>query len=74
MAMFEVKQGRLTRRLTGAMVQFSTKQLWKSLLAVGDASTVLHYVQDDWRGVYTSIPIAAPAAHFRQIDIIRPRW
>jgi TldD protein len=74
MAVFEVKKGVITRRLRGAMVQFATKQLWKSLVAVGDRSTVHHHVQDDWRGVYTSMPIVAPAGYFRQIDIIRPRY
>jgi TldD protein len=74
--MFEVKNGRVVRRLKSSTVQFSTKQLWKDIVTLGDESTRQQHVQSLWRGdAWTPRPVSAPAAHLRQIDVISfPRF
>jgi TldD protein len=73
-AAFEVVRGKMVRRLEDNALQFNTLQLWKSLAAVGDASTVRHRAQDYYKGQPEALgwrTTAAPAALFKQVDIIR---
>jgi len=72
--MYEVKQGQITRRLRGGLMQFGTKSLWNGLATLGDASTVISevnrsYIGETW--IAKLLPVAAPAAHMRQVDIIQ---
>jgi len=72
--LFEVKHGRITRRLRHAGMQFSTKRLWQSLTTVGDATTAqcrLHQSTVDQPWAKVKQAITAPAAHFREIDVIQ---
>jgi len=70
--LFEVKRGRITRRLRGAAVQLATKKFWKALRTVGNASTVQNHVDTVyspdgtlWRDV------SAPAIHAAGVDVIQ---
>jgi predicted Zn-dependent protease len=72
--MYEVKNGQITRRLIGGCVQFATKNLWNGIAAMGDASTVQHYVHtgsvgETWSR--TVLPVAAPSAQVSQVDVIQ---
>lgn len=72
--LYEVKRGRITRRLKGGAIQFSTKPFWKAIVAMGDTSTVQDCVHTDVRGTpwtSTVLPIVAPAALLNQVDLIR---
>jgi len=73
MMMFEVKGGQLVRRLYGASLQFGTKKLFKSLKALGNASTL----GENTRQTYMGLPprrmetsVAAPAALYTGIDVL----
>jgi len=71
---FEVKKGKITRRLKNAGLQFSTKTLWKSITAVGDANTVQIHTRHTSHGQPASVlsqVVAAPAAHVREINLIQ---
>jgi len=70
--MFEVKGGQLVRRLYGASLQFSTKKLFTSLKAVGNASTVGETTTRRAVGFpHNSIDssLTAPAALYAGMDI-----
>jgi len=77
MMMFEVKGGQLVRRVYGASLQFSTKKLFTSLKALGNASTRGEMTPTvPWRymvgfpahEIQTSL--SAPAALYHGVDII----
>jgi TldD protein len=73
MMMFEVKGGQLVRRLYGASLQFSTKKLFKSLKAVGNASTLGERTQRAYMGFPESLcatSLTAPAALYAGVDVL----
>jgi len=72
MMMYEVKRGAITRRLMGGMMQFRTLPLFKSITAVGNASTLEPYTHGEslFEALDVSVvPVMAPAAHVPQVDI-----
>jgi TldD protein len=70
---FEIIRGKITRRLEGNGLQFTTARLWKSLSALGDRSTVrpaalqLIKGQPETRCWQTA---SAPAGLFKEVDVI----
>jgi TldD protein len=74
--MFEIRNGRVVRRLVGNAVQFATGRLWKSLSGIGDSSTLfqakanLHKGQP-WAPIIRTV--SAPAALFKEADVISTR-
>jgi len=73
MMMFEVKSGQLVRRLYGASLQFGTKKLFKSLKAVGNASTLGERTQQTWVGFpesWRETSLTAPAALYAGVDVL----
>jgi TldD protein len=72
MALFEVKRGKIVRRLTGGAVQFSTKRFFNGVTGVGGASTRCDSVHVGVRGeggIPTQLPVSAPAVHLSQLDV-----
>jgi len=72
--LFEVRNGQITRRLLGGMVQFRSRAFWKDLTMMGDASTVQSRMHTDYRGeTYAKAvqPVLAPAARLASADIIQ---
>jgi len=71
--MFEVQGGQLVRRVFGASLQFSTKKLFTSLKALGNAGTIgeattLRFVGFPENRIDTSL--TSPAALYNGVDII----
>jgi len=72
--LYTVKRGQIVNSIRGGLVQFGMKSLWKALAAVGDASTVEPTAHDFYLSeTFTAlpIPVSAPAAQFRQLDVIQ---
>jgi predicted Zn-dependent protease len=69
--MYEVRRGKMTRRLTGGIVQFSTKDFWKDLVAMGDESTRQYYENYGYREAMSLLPVTAPAAQLRRLAVIQ---
>jgi len=71
--MFEIERGQIVRRVADAGLQFATRGLWKSLVAVGGTNTV--QTCDGW-GMKGQpwIPVrqsaTAPAVAFKDVDLI----
>jgi len=69
---FEVRHGKIVRRLKWLRVEFATKKLWTSLAAVGNATTMQPSVSVTYGGLpwnlsyYTTL---APATLFQQVNI-----
>jgi TldD protein len=68
----EIQRGQPVRRLHGNGIQFSTRKLWKSLLALGDARTVCDrtfelYKGQPWHPATQSV--SAPAGLLKDIDV-----
>jgi TldD protein len=73
--LFAIRNGRITHRLVGATVEFSTKKLWKELVAIGHPSTA----ETTLNGQYGGVPIAptmhtvtAPAVHIHEANVFSP--
>jgi len=74
--MFEVRGGELVRRVFGARLLFSTKKLFPTLTAVGDASTVDNSTQGmpvAFPSMMVSSVVTAPAALYRNLDVVDTR-
>jgi len=72
-SLFEIERGQIVRRVPDAVLQFSTRALWKSLATLGDASTV--QTSDGWsmKGqpwMTVRQSATAPAAAFKDVDLI----
>jgi TldD protein len=70
---FEVQRGKVVRRIGGVALQFSTVPFWKSLTALGDATTVLPATGSTMKGMpwYSAdYQSNAPAAAFKAVDVI----
>jgi TldD protein len=71
---FEIRDGRVVRRISKVRLQSRTKQLWQSLLVgVGDESTVQQssyetYKGVPWRSAWQSA--TAPAALFKDVSVV----
>jgi TldD protein len=70
--MFELERGKPVRRLRGNALQFGTARLWRSLAALGDATTVRNCYYDankgyPWRQLKQSG--SAPAALFKDVNV-----
>jgi hypothetical protein len=71
--LFEVRKGRVTRRFVGMHLEFSTKKIFKDLMAVGGTSSVETYVMETYRGTpLTGITqaVSAPAAQLRDVNLV----
>jgi TldD protein len=71
--MFEIERGKIVRRLRDTGLQFTTQKLWKSLMALGDQSTVRNnhygtYKGNPWKHIEEST--TAPAGLFKDVDVI----
>jgi len=74
-ALFEVKHGKIIRRLEGGALQFNTKKLFSNLIAAGNARTMQTHaintgvsagpVPMGWDMVVTT-----PAMYFKEIDLV----
>jgi len=70
--LFEIKQGRITRRLRGGVVQVRSKVLWGGIAAMGnettvDAATSSTYETETQR----TVSFQVPAVHFKSVDVIQ---
>jgi TldD protein len=71
---YEIRQGKLGQLVGGGSLQFTTRNLWKSLVAVGGSSTLLTTHGETtkgmpWRGVQHHS--TAPAALFKGADMVQ---
>jgi TldD protein len=69
----EVQKGRIVRRIKDAALEWSTVPFLKQLLAVGDASTVVHATGESYKGVpwhAAEYHTTAPAALFKEVNLI----
>jgi TldD protein len=69
---FEVQKGKIVRRVRGNMLQFGTGQLWRSLVTLGDETTMRNgdnYPRkgQPWREITQTV--SAPAALFKDMNI-----
>jgi hypothetical protein len=74
--LFEVRRGQIVRRLIQARLQFSTRKLFKGILAVGGASTVAPAVQEMTDGVPPSPQVlmaTAPAVYLHDMNVVTNR-
>jgi len=74
--MFEIERGRVVRCVQGNMIQFDTRSLWKSMDALGGASTREPNGDMLWKGMpwgESMNGITAPAARFSRLDLILPK-
>jgi TldD protein len=75
-AVYQLEQGKVTRRIYGAGLQFQTAPFWKSLVALGgrdtlDSSSFFSYKGQPWRT--TSQSVHAPAGLFKDVNVISTR-
>jgi len=72
--MLEVRQGTVTRRLYGQRMMYSTKRIFKTLTALGDAGTQYTAVCREFSPgvpwVNLTHAVSAPAALYHNIDIV----
>jgi len=71
--MCEIKRGKIVSRVRDGAFIFSTKTLWKNLVAIGDQSTVRNVTDgywkgNPWRSGFQST--TAPAMRFSAVDVI----
>jgi predicted Zn-dependent protease len=74
--LFEVRGGKIVRRLIGARLEFSTRKLLKGILTVGGASTVAPAVWETANGVPPSpqiLMVTSPAVHLHDINVVTNR-
>ena len=69
----EVRNGKIIGHVKDAALQFRTREFWKSMDAIGDASTVhvtglRQYKGDPYQRFNQTI--SAPAARFRNVNVI----
>jgi TldD protein len=72
-SLLEVERGKIVRRVVGNRLQLTARPFWRSLVALGDATTVAQSVLEaekgqPWRRVVQTA--AAPAALFKEINVI----
>jgi TldD protein len=70
---FEIENGKVVRRLDGNGLEFVTRNFWKSLVALGDASTVANSSFEiskgqPWRSALNTA--TAPAGLFKDVNVI----
>jgi TldD protein len=73
---FEIRKGRLVSILRANTLQFSTPRMWKSLEALGDATTVRAGTQPMEKGLprtFFTYTATAPAARFKELDVVSTR-
>jgi predicted Zn-dependent protease len=68
-----VSKGKIVARIDKNDLQYGTRKLWNSVLAIGDATTVRSgesqlNVGTGWGRVASSV--TAPAVAFKEIDVI----
>jgi TldD protein len=71
--MLEIERGKIVRRVDGNGLQFGTSKFWKSLIALGDSSTVQSIVIKPMKGqpwVEAAQSTSAPAALFKDVNVI----
>jgi TldD protein len=70
--LFEVKGGRITRRLRGGAVQFRSKVLWNGVTGVGNETTTYDALNPMFEGeVWRKVSFHAPALQFKEVDVIQ---
>jgi len=73
--LLEVRRGKIVRRIMGAQIAVTTRKFWQGLTALGGTDTLRTEVTNDMTGPpwKNSLRFAtAPAAHFKEADIVRP--
>jgi len=70
---YEVKRGKRTARISGAGFLFNAPDFWRSLVALGGATSVRRYGRSDAKGEPAQgcfYSVAAPAAAVKQLALI----
>ena len=71
--LYEIERGKIVRRLDDAVLQFNARPLWKSLKAVGDASTVCRDDGSTTKGqpwIGSDYTTNAPAAVCAEVSLL----
>jgi len=74
--LFEIKNGRITRRILNTRLEFGTKKFFKQLTAIGGPTTMRTIKNDSYSGVpwgMVTQSVAAPAVHVQGVDILANR-
>jgi predicted Zn-dependent protease len=71
--LFEVRKGKVTRRLAHTHLEFSTKKVFKDIIAVGGPTTIETLACHSVSGVppaWAFQAVAAPAVQFREANLV----